>query len=67
MTKKVKVSFFFRPTVLLDHAASRLVKTLSPRYCGYSKYYFAEVTNIFFQIKIGWGSPESKHSNQIGS
>ena len=26
MTKKAKVPIFFRPTVLLDHAASRLVK-----------------------------------------
>ena len=28
MTKKAKVSLFFRPTVLLDHAASRLVKII---------------------------------------
>ena len=27
MTKKAKVTIFFRPTVLHDHAASRLVKT----------------------------------------
>ena len=29
MTKKAKVPIFFRPTVLHDHAASRLVKTSS--------------------------------------
>ena len=34
MTKKAKVTIFFRPTVLHDHAASRLVKNLDLRMYG---------------------------------
>ena len=33
---KQKVSFFSRPTLLHDHAASRLVKNYQPR--GYAKF-----------------------------
>ena len=31
ITKKARVSYFFRPTVLHDHAASRLVKNVKSK------------------------------------
>ena len=50
MTKKAKVTLFFRPTVLLDHTASQLVKTGNRLRLGakFGSVFFLE--QVFFEF-----------------